>query len=88
MINKTQFYWLANGYLLTGMLAGIGVGVNLGPFIASSLEAQQWPKGMAGMIGMGMICVAVIANGLLYMRTTRLSSRAPANRELPISGNR
>ncbi len=78
MINKTQFYWLANAYLVTGMLAGMGLGFNLGPLIASSLEAQQWPKGMAGMIGMGLIFVAVIANGILYMRTTRLSSRTSA----------
>ncbi len=87
-MNKTQFYWLANAYLLTGMLAGMGLGVNLGPLIASSLEAQQWPKGMAGMIGMGMIFVAVIANGFLYMRTTRISSRSSVAKEIPISENR
>lgn len=64
MNNKHTFFWLANGYVLSGLLGGLGLGVMAGPQLRQWLPIDQ----STVMIGMSLISISAIAIGVLNLK--------------------
>ncbi len=73
MNHKHPFFWLANGYIVTGLLAGLGLGIMAGPHIRQVMPRDPGP--VSGMIGMCLILISVILNGVLYQKCKNVDTQ-------------
>lgn len=64
MVRRQNDFWLINGFILSGMLAGLGLGIMVGPHLRDLL-ANYPVSMMSGMIGMGLITFSSILIGIL-----------------------
>lgn len=63
---KHPFFWLANGYIIVGLLAGIGLGVMWGPHLSSLIKSEY--LSLNSFLGMSLITASTILNGCLYLK--------------------
>jgi len=66
MDHKHPFFWLANGYIIVGLLGGLGLGIMSGPHISSLIQREY--LNLTGILGVSLIMASTILNGCLYLK--------------------
>ncbi len=76
MDHKHPFFWLANGYIIVGLLGGLGLGIMSGPNISSLIQREH--LNLTGFLGLSLIMASTILNGCLYLKckTSMLNATA------------
>jgi hypothetical protein len=71
MNSKHPFFWLANGYIIVGILGGLGMGIMSGPHLAKLMPSLN----VTGMIGMCLIFTATMINGFLQQKCKKIEEQ-------------
>ncbi|MBL8873482.1 MAG: hypothetical protein JNK90_27155 [Planctomycetaceae bacterium] len=69
---KHPFFWLANGYLLAGLFAGLGLGIMWGPYLVKLMPNFN----LNGMVGMLLIVVSTLISGFLQMKFKKVNEQS------------
>jgi hypothetical protein len=87
MDHKHPFFWLANGYIIVGLLGGLGLGVMWGPHIDSLIRRED--LNLTGLLGLSLIMASAILNGCLRLKCKTFNTQRNSElRDGPTNGDR
>ncbi len=66
MTDKSRGFLRCNGYVIVGLLAGLAIGLGLGPRLRDFLISNGWPNESIMYIAMSLVLISTMLNGFLY----------------------
>ncbi len=66
MTENSRDFLRCNGYVVVGLLAGLAIGLGLGPRLRDFLISNGWPNESIMYIAMSLVLVSTMLNGFLY----------------------
>jgi hypothetical protein len=66
MTDKSRDFFRWYGYVIVGLLAGLAIGIGLGPRLRDFVISNGWPNESITYITMSLVLISTMLNGFLY----------------------
>jgi hypothetical protein len=75
MTDKIREMLRYNLYITAGLLAGLAIGISVGPRLRDFVFSIGWPKESIDWLTWALIWVSIMINGLLWQRLKKVDRR-------------
>lgn len=80
MTDKSREILRCNLYIIVGVLAGLSIGIGVGPQFRDFVTNRGWPNESISWVAMSLIFVSIMLNGFLYLNGSLIESTHPRSR--------